>query len=313
VLAQTVDANRDMNVIANAVLYNVRYGGNAGQGRVAFLESHDVVGDLNGGIRLVTAIDTNTPNSYYARKRSTLGAVVTLTAPGVPMIFQGQEMLENQQFSSTRQVDWSKTITYSNIVQLYRDLIGARRDLKGYTPGLEGDQCAMLQVDNTSKLVAYHRWNSAVPSQDAVVIANFANTSYNSYTLNFPSAGIWYVHFNSDSTNYGSDYGNSGSYVVTASGNPAQASVAIGPYSALILSQIPDAPPQLTITPTSGAVNLAWPNSYSAWVLDMATNLNGTSPAWSQLSAAQFVTNSASISVNVPASSGSSFFRLRKP
>jgi 1,4-alpha-glucan branching enzyme len=313
VLAQTVDANRDMNVIANAVLYNVRYGGNAGQGRVAFLESHDVVGDLNGGIRLVTAIDTNTPNSYYARKRSTLGAVVTLTAPGVPMIFQGQEMLENQQFSSTRQVDWSKTITYSNIVQLYRDLIGARRDLKGYTPGLEGDQCAMLQVDNTSKLVAYHRWNSAVPSQDAVVIANFANTSYNSYTLNFPSAGIWYVHFNSDSTNYGSDYGNFGSYVVTASGNPAQASVAIGPYSALILSQIPDAPPQLTITPTSGAVNLAWPNSYSAWVLDMATNLNGTSPAWSQLSAAQFVTNSASISVNVPASSGSSFFRLRKP
>ena len=70
--------------------------------RVAFLESHDVVGDLNGGVRLVTAIDPATPNSYRARKLSTLGAVVTLTAPGVPMIFQGQEMLENQPFDSSR-------------------------------------------------------------------------------------------------------------------------------------------------------------------------------------------------------------------
>src|ERR1035438_1232305 len=111
-----------MPTVANAIQYNVRYGGTAGLGRVAFLESHDVVGDLNGGERLVTAIDTNTPNSYWARKRSTLGAVVTFTAPGMPMLFQGQEMLENQQFSSTRQVDWSKTITYSNIVQLYHDL-----------------------------------------------------------------------------------------------------------------------------------------------------------------------------------------------
>ncbi len=187
---------------------------------MTFLETHDVVGDLNGGTRLVTAIDSTTPNSYWARKRSTLGAAVTFTAPGVPMLFQGQEMLENQQFSSTRQVDWTKTSTYSNIVQLYRDLIGTRRDLKGYTGGLEGDQCSMLQVDTTSKLVAFHRWKSSTPTQDAVVIANFGNTNYPSYTLNFPSAGIWYVHFNSDSTNYGSDYGNNGSYAVTRRGQP---------------------------------------------------------------------------------------------
>jgi 1,4-alpha-glucan branching enzyme len=313
VLTNTVDASRDMTVIANAVQYNVRYGGQAGLGRVAFLESHDVVGDLNGGIRLVTAIDPGTPNSYRARKLSTLGATVTLTAPGVPMIFQGQEMLENQSFDSSLPVDWSKTNTYSYIVQLYRDLISARRNLNGYTPGLEGDQCSLLQVDNVNKLVAFQRWKSAAPNQDAVVIANFANTTSNNYTLNFPSAGTWYVHFNSDSTNYGPDYGNIGSTIVTASGSPATASIAIGPYSALILSQIPNVLPQLTITQTNGIVTISWLNSYSGWVLDSSTTLTGNPPAWNQVSASQYQTNSTAIFINVNPSGDATFYRLRNP
>lgn len=313
VLTAASDAGRDMPTIANAVQYNVRYGGTAGPGRVAFLESHDVVGDLNGGVRLVTAIDPATPNSYWARKRSTLGAVVTLTAPGMPMIFQGQEMLENQSFDSSLPVDWSKTVTYSYIVQLYRDLIGVRRDLKGYTPGLEGDQCAMLQVDNMNKLVAFHRWKSSAPNQDAVVIANFANATFTNYTLNFPSAGTWYVHFNSDSTNYGPDYGNIGSSVVTAGGNPAAASITIGPYSALILSQTPDAAPQLTIATTNGAVNISWPNTYSEWVLAASPTLAGSLTPWSQVSPSVYQTNATTIFVNASPSGGTTFYRLGKP
>ncbi len=75
VLTNTVDAScGDMTVVANAVQYNVRYGGNAGSGRVAFLESHDVVGDLNNGVRLVKAIDPATPNSYRARNSPLLGS-----------------------------------------------------------------------------------------------------------------------------------------------------------------------------------------------------------------------------------------------
>ena len=251
VLTNTVDANRNMTTVANAIQYNVSYGGTASLLRVQYLESHDVVGDLNGSshVRVVTGIDPVTPNSYRARKLSTLGAVVTLTAPGIPMIFQGEEMLENQQFDSSRPVDWTKTNTYSRIVQLYRDVIGARRNLKGYTPGLEGDQCAILQQDNTSKLVAFHRWKSSNPAQDAVVIANFSTNSFGIYTLPFPSAGTWYVHFNSDSTNYGSDYGNYGSTTVTATGSLPSATIAIGPYSALILSQTPEGPPTVSVTP----------------------------------------------------------------
>ena len=315
VLTNTVDASRNMTTIANAVLYNVNYGGTASYKRVAYLESHDVVGDLNGSthVRLVTAIDPVTPNSYRARKLSTLGAAVTLTAPGVPMIFQGQEMLENQQFDSGRNVDWTKTNTYSYIVQFYRDLIGARRDLKGYTPGLEGDQCSVFLVDNVSKLVAFSRWSSAAPNENVVVIANFSTNILNNYNLNFPSAGNWYVQFNSDSTNYGPDYGNIGSSVVTASGSPATASITIGPYSALILSQVPNVSPTLTITQTNDIATISWLNSYSGWVLDSSVTLAGNPPPWNQVSPSQYQTNSTTVYINAIPSGGATFYRLRKP
>ncbi len=314
VLTNTVDANRNMNTVTYAIQNDISYSGfAAGFGRVVYLESHDVVYGPNGGERLVTAIASNAPSSYRARKLSTLGATVTLTAPGVPMIYQGQEMLESNAFYSYTPLDWTKTNTYSGIVQLYRDLVTARRDLKGYTPGLEGDQCSVLWSDNNSKLVAFHRWKSGTTNQDAVVIANFANVNYPVYNLNFPYAGIWYVHFNTDSTNYSSDFGNNGSTVVTAGGNPVQASVAIGPYSALILSPTPDAPPQLTITPTNGTVNVSWPNTYSEWVLDSSTTLAGNPPPWTQVSASQYQTNGATLFINADTSSGATFYRLRKP
>jgi len=312
VLTNTVDADRDMNVIANAVQYNVRYGGTAGSGRVAFLESHDVVGGLNGGARLVTAIDRVSPNSYRARKLSTLGAAMTLTAPGVPMIFQGQEMLENNPFDSSTNVDWSKTNTYSYIVRFYRDLISARRNVYGYTPGLEGDQCGMLQVDNHNKLIAFHRWNSANKNQDAMVIGNFSGGAFNIYALSFPSAGKWYVQLNSDSTNCGPDYGNVGSSVVIASGSPASGNVTIGPYSALILSQIPPVP-SLSVTQTNNVLTVSWREAPSGWLLYTSPTLAGTPPPWSLVSPAQYQTNGTTVVVNISSPVGTAFYQMRMP
>jgi len=312
VLTNTVDSLRDMPTIANAIENNVRYGGAAGMGRVVFLESHDVVGDLNDGVRLVTAIDPVTPNSYRARKLSTLGAAVTLTAPGIPMIFQGQEMLESQSFDSSVNVNWSKTNTYSYIVQFYRDLISARRDLKGYTPGLEGNQCAILQMDNVRKVVSFHRWNSAVSNADAVVIANFADVTNVNYSATFPWAGAWYAHLNSDSTNYGSDYSNIGSTMVTASGNPALANITIGPYSALIFSPTPDAPPELTLTLTNGNPYISWPGTYAGWSLQSTTNLTANPVQWSIVPPPMYQTSGLATSVNITPANSYTFYRLYK-
>ena len=311
-LAATNDASRDMTAVSYAVANNTLFNFTAGLNRVAFLESHDIVGDLNNGVRLPTAIDAATPNSYRARKLSTLGAAVTFTAPGVPMIFEGQEMLENQPFDSSRPVSWAKTNTYSAIVQLYRDLIRLRRNLDGDVPGLKGEACSFLQVDNANKLVAYRRWNSSTTGQDVVVVANFASTARSNYSLSFPLAGNWYAHFNSDSTRYGADYDNIGSSVVTAQGANPTGAITIGPYSALVLSQLPY-PPPLTVSQAGGVITVSWPAAFSGWVLDAAPSLASNPPGWVQIPTAQYLTNSTAVLIDVAASTGNSFYRLRQP
>jgi 1,4-alpha-glucan branching enzyme len=263
-------------------------------------------------VRVPKAIDTAAPDSYWSRKRSTLGSVITFTSPGVPMIFQGEEMLETNQFSSSRMVDWSKTITYTNIVRAYRDITRLRRNLDGVSPGLKGDQVNVTQVDNSNKLIAYRRWKTGAASQDIVVVANFANSVRTNYSITFPRTGVWYVQFNSDSTNYGADYGNVGPAQVTATGSPATAPVTIGRYSALILSQTPPVPP-LTITKTNGIVTVAWTSVQLGWVLASTPTMTGTPPPWTQVPTPQYQTNATMTFVTLPQQQGNIFYRLRKP
>jgi 1,4-alpha-glucan branching enzyme len=310
-LATSQDSNRVMSTIAYAITNDTRFNVTAGFNRVAFLESHDVVGDLNSGERLVTAIDSAAPTNYYARKRSTLGAVLTFTCPGIPLFFQGQEMLENQAFDSALPVDWTKITTYSNIVQFYHDLIRVRRNLDGYTPGLKDTQCQMYVCDNVNNLLAYRRWQIGPTNQDVFVIAHFANTTLSNFSVTFPYAGTWYTHLNSDSTIYGSDYGNVGSTQVVASGSPPTASITIAPYSALILSRTPGTPPTLAITQTNGTATISWSSFYPGWVLDSSPSLGGNPSPWSQVPAVQIHTNASGVFMNSTASVNSTFYRLR--
>jgi len=231
VLTQSSDSARDMPTVARNV---------AGiPGRILFTDSHDTAGDLNNGSRLPTAISAGDPEDYYARKRSALGAALVMTSPGTPMILQGQEMLETNQFSDTRAVDWTRTNSQAGTLRLYRDLIHLRRNLDGVSAGLMGDAVSTYQVDNVNKLIAYSRWDSVQTGAAVVVVANFANTTRSNFTVQFPEEGMWYTLFNSDSTDYAADYGDIGSLEVAASGSPVSGFVEIGPYSVLILSQTP--------------------------------------------------------------------------
>jgi len=231
VLTQSDDNARDMPTVARNVAGT--------QGRILFTDSHDTAGDLNNGSRLPTAISVGDPEDYYARKRSALGAALVMTSPGTPMILQGQEMLETNQFSDTRAVDWTRTNSQAGTLRLYRDLIHLRRNLDGVSAGLMGDAVSTYQVDNVNKLIAYSRWDSVRTGAAVVVVANFANTTRTNFMVQFPEEGTWYTLFNSDSTEYASDYGDIGSLEVAASGLPASGAVDIAPYSVLILSQTP--------------------------------------------------------------------------
>lgn len=231
-VVEGVDANRNMTALWNGMNGN-------GFFRTVYTESHDLVGGLNGpnNQRLPVRIQPADPTGYFARKRSMLATAVTMTMPATPMLFMGQEMLDVEQFADNNPLDWSRTVTYSNVVSFYRDLIHLRRNLDGVSPGLTGPNVTSHVVRNDApwKLLAFHRWGAGANDQ-VMVIMNFTATAIPNYVINsWPANGNWFVNLNSDWTTYGSDFGNFGSSVVNVTGSSG--AVAVGPYSVLILSR----------------------------------------------------------------------------
>ncbi|MEM9082448.1 MAG: alpha-amylase family glycosyl hydrolase, partial [Planctomycetota bacterium] len=155
------DVDRDMWTVRDAITH--RYNGDAFE-RVIYTESHDEV--ANGRSRVPEEISPGNAASWWAQKRSTLGAAITMTAPGIPMIFQGQEVLEDGYFQDTDPVDWSKEITHAGIETLYRDLIRLRRNWFNNTRGLRGQNVNVFHVNNGSKVIAYHRWDAGGAGDD---------------------------------------------------------------------------------------------------------------------------------------------------
>lgn len=231
------DSLRDMYAVREAIY--ARYNGDAFE-RVIYTESHDEV--ANGKERTPEEIWPGNAGSWFSRKRSTLGAVLAFTSPGIPMIFQGQEILEDQWFHDTDPIDWSKLVTYSGIHAMYRDLMRLRRNWHNRSAGLRGQHVNVFHLNDADKVIAFHRWEHGGPGDDVVVVVNMSNRSYDSYTIGFPREGRWHVRFNSDGEGYGGDFGNHPGYDTVGYGGEkdgmsCHGNIGIGPYSALILSQ----------------------------------------------------------------------------
>jgi len=231
------DINRNVMAVANAIGH--RYNGDAFK-RVIYTESHDEV--ANGKARVPEEIWPDNAGSIYAKKRSTLGAALVFTAPGIPMIFQGQEFLEDGWFEDQKPLDWAKLERYPGIAALYRDLFRLRRNWEGATRGLSGQGCAVTHVNIDAKVLAFHRWHEGGPGDSVIVIANFTAQPWQDYWLGLPGPGLWKVRFNSDWEGYDPEFDNFYTPDVTAipeeqDGLPARGAVNIGPYSVIILSQ----------------------------------------------------------------------------
>ncbi len=233
------DNFRDMNAIAAAITY--RYNNDAFE-RVIYTESHDEV--ANGKARVAEEITPGEANSWFAKKRSTLGATLVLTSPGIPMLFQGQEFLEDKWFHDNDPLDWSKLETHAGVHRLYRDLIHLRRNLSGTTAGLCGQHVQVHHIDNENKMLAYVRWDGENREDGVVVVLNFANRSFENYMIGLPSEGTWHVRINSDATVYDEKFSDEGiTKIQTAADNsgdmPCLGRLFVGPYAALILSKDP--------------------------------------------------------------------------
>jgi 1,4-alpha-glucan branching enzyme len=233
----SIDDGRDMYAVASAIDH--RFNSDAFE-RVIYTESHDE--DANGRSRVPEEIWPGKAGSWWSKKRSTLGAGIVSSAPGIPMFFQGQEFVEDGYFRDDRPLDWSKASTYSGIVNLYSDLIKLRRNWYNNTRGLRGQQVNVHHVNNSDKVIAYHRWETGGPGDDVIVVLNMSSRGYDSYTIGFPRKGVWKIRLNSDWDGYSPDFSNYFSYDTTAQtgakdGMPSNGNVGVGPYTIVVLSQ----------------------------------------------------------------------------
>jgi 1,4-alpha-glucan branching enzyme len=303
VVANGSDSARDVAGLFTAM-------NTSGFARVVYDESHDLVGDLNGtgAQRLPYRIQSTAPTGYYARKRSMLAAAVVLTTPGIPMLFMGQEMLETQQFGDSNPLHWAYQTTYASVVQFYHDLIRLRRNLDGVSLGLTGPNITSHVVDNTAKVLAFHRWGAG-PNDQVMVAMNFSNKALTNYAIGgFPANGTWYVNLNSDWTTYGSDFENKGSGLVQVTGGTGQ--LTLGRYSVQILSRQALPQPQFTgIQAGSGHVTLRWTGGQSApQILQQASQLSG--PWIAVYTNSPPITATNSLTLALPGIS-TSFFRIQ--
>ena len=231
------DSSRDLGSVSRAIEY--RYDSDAFR-RVIFTESHDEI--ANGRSRVPEEIWPGNVDSWFSKKRSTLGAAIVLTSPGIPMLFQGQELLEDRWFQDKDPIDWSRTESENGILRMYQDLISLRLNRSGVTRGLCGQNVHVFHVNSEIKLLAYHRFDKQEPKDSVIVVVNMANQTLHGYVIGFPKSGLWKTRFNSDSLFYGATFSNHSTPDVETRGEgvdglPCSGEIGIGPYTLVIFSQ----------------------------------------------------------------------------
>jgi len=231
------DRSRDLGAVSKAIEH--RYDQDAFK-RIIYTESHDAV--ANGRARVPEEIWPGKADSWFSKKRSTLAGALVLTSPGIPMIFEGQELLEDRWFQDKVPIDWSRVEDEHGILGMYRDMIALRRNLSNVTRGLCGQNIHLYHFDDGAKIIAFHRWDKQGPTDSVVVVVNMANQNRDGYVIGFPRAGLWKTRFNSDSHNYSPNFANHPAPDVEAheeniDGLPCSGKISIGPYTVVIFSQ----------------------------------------------------------------------------
>jgi 1,4-alpha-glucan branching enzyme len=158
-----------------------------------------------------------------------------LTAPGIPMLFMGQEILEDKpwhddiRFWSQFLIWWdglSSDRAMPDFLRFVKDLIRLRRR----HPALSAEGVRIPQVHERDRVIVMHRWVEGA-GRDVVVVASLNETTLDGYSVEMPHAGRWHEVFNSDAYDHFPNpwvAGNAGG--ISADGPPGRAY----PYTARI-------------------------------------------------------------------------------
>jgi len=176
-------------------------------------ENHDIV-YRDRELRMPRLADGSNTRSWFARSRARLATGLCLTAPGIPMLFMGQEFLEDKPWAddlenhSSLRLFWdglTSDVAMQNQLRFTRELIRTRHLL----PALRAEGFRVSYVHDQDRVLAFHRWIPGI-GQDVIVVLSFSNFTRFDYRLGFPAGGRWVEHFNSDAFDLGSPFGNGG-------------------------------------------------------------------------------------------------------
>jgi 1,4-alpha-glucan branching enzyme len=193
------DAFVDMDRIA-ANLYPPS-GSPAAWRSVRYIESHDEV-RFDRGPRIAALGDPSDPTSWYAASRARVVTGILLTAPGIPMLFMGEEILESTPWTDDIRsigniISWDALEagekTSTDFLRFVQELLRIRRE----QPALGGEAIHVHHVDTRSRIIAFHRWLEGV-GRDVVVVASLNESTQFGYRVGMPRSGAWREVHNSD-------------------------------------------------------------------------------------------------------------------
>lgn len=201
VIEDTHDDSRDLQKIIDALEF--RYSNDAFC-RIVYTESHDEV--ANGKARVPEEIQPGDAESDFAKKRAILGMVLTLTSPGIPMLFQGQEFIEDEYFQDTEGLDWNKQEKHKGIENLVRDVIKLRTGETEGGKGLRSQHIEILHSNHETKILAYTRFDGNDPTEPILVVLNFSNQDYEDYGIGLNENEPFKLRINAGSKIYDKDF-----------------------------------------------------------------------------------------------------------
>jgi 1,4-alpha-glucan branching enzyme len=171
------------------------------------IENHDFVLDMDGDHRkprIPKLAHWDDPRSWYARSRSRVALGLLITAPGAPMLFMGQEFLEDKLWSddfhrSELFIWWDglegQDRHMADFHRFARDLIWLRRR----HPALRAEPVSVFHCNDVDRVLAFHRWLPGV-GRDVMVVVSLREETFHdhAYRLGFPLPGTWLEALNSD-------------------------------------------------------------------------------------------------------------------
>jgi len=125
-----------------------------------------------------------------AFRRAKLGAVLLMTAIGVPLIWMGEEFGEYKRKTPDQsKLEWPLLGNDLNqsLFEYYKGLIALRK----HNHALYTENINFFHEDPDNKVLAYIRWNDQ--GDRVVVVVNFSDQFLAQYQIsNFPEAGTWH-------------------------------------------------------------------------------------------------------------------------